>query len=46
MEGYKQNISLASRDVLAKYVFCFNFVPTSEREEIRDGMGTLDNVHF
>lgn len=26
--------------------FAFNFVPTSEQEAIRDGMGTLDNVHF
>lgn len=46
MEDTNRIFPLASRDVLAKYVFCFNFVPTSEQEAIRDGMGTLDNVHF
>ena len=36
----------ASKDVLLKYVFCFNFTMQKEYEAIRKGMGELQSVHF
>lgn len=36
----------ASKDVLLKYVFCFNFTIQREYEAIRKGMGELQSVHF
>ncbi len=36
----------ASKDVLMKYIFCFNFTQENEHEAIRKGMGELRSVHF
>lgn len=36
----------ASKDVLGKYVFCFNFTQEKDYEEIRKGMGELKDVYF
>lgn len=36
----------ASKDVLMKYIFCFNFTQEKEQEAIRKGMGELQSVHF
>lgn len=36
----------ASKDVLGKYTFCFNFTQEKDYEEIRKGMGELKSVYF
>lgn len=36
----------ASKDVLLKYVFCFNHTLKKDQEAIRKGMGELQSVHF
>ena len=36
----------ASKDVIGKYTFCFNFTQEKDQEEIRKGMGELKSVYF
>lgn len=46
LEATDKVFELASKDVLIKYVFCFNFTQKSDYQSIRDGMGDIENVHF
>lgn len=47
MEATNSVFDLASKDVLGKYVFCFNFTPKTDFEAICDGMKDVStNVHF
>lgn len=46
MEALNTIFEKASRDVISKYVFCFNFTHENDYEAIREGMGELKNVYF
>lgn len=46
MEAADRVFEQASKDVLMKYIFCFNFTPETDYEAIRNGMGKIENVHF
>lgn len=46
MDALNKIFEKASRDVLSKYVFCFNFTHENDFEAIREGMGELKNVYF
>lgn len=46
MEAADRVFEKASKDVLMKYVFCFNFTPETDYEVIKEGMGKIENVHF
>lgn len=46
LEAVNRIFANASKDVLLKYVFCFNFTVRREYEAIRKGMGELQSVHF
>lgn len=46
LEAVNRIFANASKDVLLKYVFCFNFTIPKEYEAIRKGMGELQSVHF
>lgn len=46
MENMNNVFALASRDVLQKYIFAFNFTPEKDYEGIRNGMQELKNVFF
>lgn len=46
LEAVNKIFANASKDVLLKYVFCFNFTMKKEYEAIRKGMGELQSVHF
>lgn len=46
METMNHVFALASRDVLQKYIFEFNFTPEKDYEGIRKGMQELKNVYF
>lgn len=46
MESINNIFVMASKDVLAKYTFCFNFTQEKDQNEIRKGMGELKNVYF
>lgn len=46
MEAINNIFVWASKDVLGKYTFCFNFTQEKDYEEIRKGMGELKAVHF
>lgn len=43
MGGVNRVFALASKDVLAKYTFCFNFTAKKDYEAIREGMGELNS---
>lgn len=46
LEAVNRVFANASKDVLMKYIFCFNFTQEKEHEAIRKGMGELQSVHF
>lgn len=46
LEAVNRIFANASKDVLMKYVFCFNFTQEKDYEVIRSGMGELESVHF
>lgn len=46
LEAVNRVFANASKDVLMKYIFCFNFTQEKEHEAIRKGMGELKSVHF
>lgn len=46
MDAMNDVFSLASRDVLQKYIFAFNFTPEKDYEGIKSGMQELKNVYF
>lgn len=46
MESLNKIFAIASKDVMNKYVFCFNFTHENDFEAIREGMGELKNVYF
>lgn len=46
LEAVNNIFGNASKDVLLKYVFCFNYTVAKERDAIRKGMGELQSVHF
>lgn len=46
LEAVNHIFANASKDVLMKYVFCFNFTQEKDYQAIRSGMGELESVHF
>ncbi len=36
----------APKDVLLKYIFCFNFTQRKDQKAIREGMGEMERVYF